>query len=94
VFLGNNIIKRTPFNLSLNHLYKKSVNEDLSKNNLHEFDDDNSNVYLMKKKSEFDFKNFCSPSETKKMHNILFEFMNLKKLQKFISKYLQTKNFN
>ena len=75
---GNNIIKRTPFNLSLNHLYKKSLNEDFSKNNLSEFENDNSNVYLMKKKSEFDFKNFCSPSETKKMHNILFEFMNIK----------------
>ena len=33
---------------------------------------------LIKKRSEFDFKNLCSPSETRKMHNILFEFMNIK----------------
>jgi hypothetical protein len=73
---GNHISKKNSFNL-LNHLYKKSLNEEISKSHLNNLEIE-ENPHLIKKRSEFDFKNLCSPSETRKMHNILFEFMNIK----------------
>ena len=81
---GGNNIKRTSTNLSLSHLYKKSINEDIKKNNnnnlIYHQDENNINNdnQVMKRSTEINFRNYCSPSETKKMHNILFEFMNIK----------------
>ena len=74
---GNHISKKNSFNLNLNHLYKKSLNEEFSKSHLNNLEIE-ENPHLIKKRSEFDFKNIYSPSETRKMHNILFEFMNIK----------------
>ena len=76
---SNHIVKRTSTNLSLSHLYKKSLNGINTKNNIININqDDINNNQLMKKSTEIDFRNYCSPEETKKMHNILFEFMNIK----------------
>ena len=67
---SNNIVKRTSNNLSLSHLYKKSINDEINgKNNI--IQNDINNNQLMKKSTEIDFRNYCSPEETKKMHNIL-----------------------
>ena len=76
-----NKIKRTSTNLSLSLLYKKNINEDKNNNCIYNQDENNincNNNKIMKRSSEIDFKNYFSPTETKKMHNILFEFMNIK----------------
>ena len=76
-----NKIKKTSTNLSLSLLYKKNINEDKKNNCIYNQDENYincNNNKIMKRSSEIDFKNYFSPTETKKMHNILFEFMNIK----------------
>ena len=59
-------------------LFKKNldIESNFSKNNITNINF-NRNIKLTDSKKEF--KNHCTPSETKKMNNILFEFMNIKK---------------
>ena len=74
---NNSNIKRTLTNMSL-RLFKKNldIESNFSKNNITNINF-NRNIKLTDSKK--DFKNHYTPSESKKMHNILFEFMNIKK---------------
>ena len=74
---NNSNFKRTLTNMSL-RLFKKNldIESNFSKNNITNINF-NRNIKLTDSKKEF--KNHCTPSETKKMNNIVFEFMNIKK---------------
>ena len=72
----NNNIKNSINNLSLRLSKRKSETNCDFLNNINYNKEINSNRILTD--SKIDFKNHCTPSETKKMHNILFEFMNIK----------------
>ena len=77
VNLNKNNFKRTLTNTSL-RLFKKNIDTNeslLSKNNITNINF-KTNIKLTDSKNEF--KSNFTPLETKKMHNILFEFMNIK----------------
>ena len=74
---NNSNFKRTLTNMSLRSFKKNlDIENHFSKKNITNINF-NRNIKLTDSKK--DFKNHCTPSETKRMNNILFEFMNIKK---------------